>query len=197
MGKGTREKILRNALEMFANKGYEGTNIRELSDALGVSKGAMYRHYDSKEHLWDSVLNAVEVEYENHMEVKNDSPEIPETTDELVEMTLRMIDYTMHDPNVIMCRKMLNREQYRDEKVAILSDRRFLTDIEEKFTIIFKGMIEKNIFKDGDYKMMALEYSATIGALINQRDRFPNKEKEIVEKALNYIHYFIKNYAKN
>ena len=197
MGKDTREKILKNALEMFANKGYEGTNIRELSDALGVSKGAMYRHYDSKEHLWDSVLSNIETEYEKNMGVNNNLPEIPESTDELIEITLRMINYTMHDPNVIMCRKMLNREQYRDEKVAILSDRHFLTDIESKFIVIFKGMIEKKIFREDDYKMMALEYTATISALINQRDRFPHKEEEIVSKALNYIKHFIKTYENN
>ena len=197
MGKDTREKILKNALEMFANKGYEGTNIRELSDALGISKGAMYRHYDSKEHLWDSVLSDIETKGSNYKNVRSDLPVIPDSTDELIDMTLSMIKSTMNDPNDIMCRKMLNREQYRDEKSAILSDRHFLTDIESKFIEIFKGMIEKKIFRDDDYKMMALEYSATISALINQRDRFPHKEEEIVSRALNYVKHFIKTYENN
>lgn len=191
MGKDTREKILNNALEMFANKGYEGTNIRELSDALGVSKGAMYRHYESKEQLWDSVVAKVDAEYNKNMGTSENQTKIPNSTEELVEMTLGMMNYTMHDPNLIKYRKMLIREQYRDEKVAIISDRYFLTNIETIFIKIFKGMMEKKIFKNDDYKMMALEYTATISALINQRDRFPQKEKEIIEKGKSYIKHFI------
>ena len=101
MGKDTREKILENALDMFANKGYEGTNIRELSDALGVSKGAMYRHYESKEQLWDSVISKVEVEYEKNIGSFKEMPEIPNSTDELKELTLRMMSNSMHDPNLM------------------------------------------------------------------------------------------------
>ena len=192
MSKDTREKILENALEMFANKGYEGTNIRELSDALGVSKGAMYRHYESKEQLWDLVCDKVYAEYSKNMDQSGSIPEIPNSTDELMQMSLSMMNYTMHDPNIIMGRKMLAREQYRDEKVAVLSDRYFLTNIEEIFKKVFKGMIEKKVLKDFDYEMMALEYSATISALINQKDRFPSREKEIVERGKAYINHFIK-----
>lgn len=192
MSKDTREKILQNALEMFANKGYEGTNIRELSDALGVSKGAMYRHYESKEQLWDSVIDKVSAEYESNMGSVKNMPEIPETTDELLELSLRMMNYTMHDPNVVMCRKVLVREQYRDEKTAIISDRYFLSNIEEIFKVIFKGMMDKKLLKEDDCDILALEYTATISALVNQRDRFPNKEKEIIEKGKAYINYFIK-----
>ena len=143
MGKDTREKILENALDMFANKGYEGTNIRELSDALGVSKGAMYRHYESKEQLWDSVISKVEVEYEKNIGSYKEMPEIPNSTDELKELTLRMMSNSMHDPNLIKYRKMLVREQYKDEKTAILSDQYFLTNILDIYKEIFKGMMEK------------------------------------------------------
>lgn len=194
MSKDTREKILNNALEMFANRGYEGTNIRELSDALGVSKGAMYRHYESKEKLWDSVVAKVDAEYTKKMGTSVENPKIPESTNELIEMTLGMMNYTMHDQNLIKCRKMLIREQYRDEKVAILSDRYFLTNMETIFKEVFKTMIEKKIFKESNYEMMSLEYTATISALINQRDRFPEKENEIIEKGKAYINHFIGNY---
>ena len=102
MSKDTREKILENALEMFANKGYEGTNIRELSDTLGVSKGAMYRHYESKEKLWDSVVDKVHDQYLKNVVSSNDFVDIPNNTDELMDMSLNMMINTMHDPNIII-----------------------------------------------------------------------------------------------
>ena len=66
--------------------------------------------------------------------------------------------------------------------------------MQEAFVKIFKGMIEKNIFRNDDYNMMALEYTATINALINQRDRFPDREEQIIEKGKKYINYFIQVY---
>lgn len=195
MAKEVKEKIIKNALEMFANKGYEGTNIRELSDALGVSKGAMYRHYDSKESLWDAVVEKIEVEYKEKFGSIENLPEIPKSTAELKVLTLNMMNYTMNDPDIVMCRKTLVREQYKDEKMTILSDQHFLTGVQGVFIEIFKGMMEQGTLKKEDYEILALEYTATIGALINQRDRFPKKEKEIIKKGEAYIDHFIKAYG--
>jgi len=47
MAKDTKERILMSALEMFSQKGYEGTNIRELSASLGLVKSGIYKHYES------------------------------------------------------------------------------------------------------------------------------------------------------
>ena len=44
MAKGTKEKILAAALNMFSQNGYAGTNIRELAGSLGMGKSSMYRH---------------------------------------------------------------------------------------------------------------------------------------------------------
>ena len=51
MAKDTKEKILDTALEMFSTNGYAGTNIRELTAALGLVKSSMYKHFESKEEI--------------------------------------------------------------------------------------------------------------------------------------------------
>ena len=45
MAKDTKERILAAALDMFSQKGYDGTNIRELTASLGLVKSSMYRHF--------------------------------------------------------------------------------------------------------------------------------------------------------
>ena len=52
MAKYTKGRLLTAALEMFSQKGYEGTNIRELSASLGLVKSGIYKHYESKEAIW-------------------------------------------------------------------------------------------------------------------------------------------------
>jgi AcrR family transcriptional regulator len=44
-------KVERAAIELFAANGVDGVSIGEIADAAGVSQGALYRHYRSKEDL--------------------------------------------------------------------------------------------------------------------------------------------------
>src|SRR5919198_4271383 len=46
-----RQELSRQAARLFAQKGYHGTSIGDLADALGVQKGSLYAHIDGKEDL--------------------------------------------------------------------------------------------------------------------------------------------------
>ncbi len=47
----TKEKIERAAVRLFVRQGINGTSIRDVAKLAGVSQGAMYNHFDSKEGL--------------------------------------------------------------------------------------------------------------------------------------------------
>ena len=47
--------ILRSAEELFIEKGYEKTSMREIAEHAGLTKGALYHHFDSKEALLDQM----------------------------------------------------------------------------------------------------------------------------------------------
>src|SRR5204862_71797 len=49
-----RTELTRTAARLFAEKGYHGTSIGDLAEAMGVQKGSLYAHIDSKaDLLWD------------------------------------------------------------------------------------------------------------------------------------------------
>ena len=48
---GRRRELTREAAKLFAQKGYHGTSIGEIAEALGVQKGSLYAHIDSKQDL--------------------------------------------------------------------------------------------------------------------------------------------------
>jgi AcrR family transcriptional regulator len=49
-----RQELTRQAARLFAEKGYHGTSIGDLAEAMGVQKGSLYAHIDSKEDLlWE------------------------------------------------------------------------------------------------------------------------------------------------
>jgi AcrR family transcriptional regulator len=46
-----RRELAREAARLFAERGYHGTSIGDLAEAMGVQKGSLYAHIDSKEDL--------------------------------------------------------------------------------------------------------------------------------------------------
>jgi len=59
-GQRTRQAILDAALELFADKGYFGTSLRDVASAVGVRESALYNYFKSKEALFDALILAHE-----------------------------------------------------------------------------------------------------------------------------------------
>jgi AcrR family transcriptional regulator len=57
-----REELTRIAARLFAERGYQGTSLADLAEALGVQKASLYHHIDSKEDLlWEVAWEGAEV----------------------------------------------------------------------------------------------------------------------------------------
>jgi len=56
-----KAELTRAAARLFAEKGYHGTSVGDLADALGVQKGSLYSHIDSKaDLLWEVAREGAE-----------------------------------------------------------------------------------------------------------------------------------------
>ena len=97
MANDTKERILAAALEMFSQNGYAGTNIRELSASLGLVKSGVYKHYESKEAIWNALLDRMIAYYGEHFGSPEHLPPIPDTPEGLVTMTMQMVNFTVHE----------------------------------------------------------------------------------------------------
>jgi len=53
----TRDRILAEAERLFASRGYAGTSLRQVADAVGVTPPNLYNHFRSKRALYESVLD--------------------------------------------------------------------------------------------------------------------------------------------
>ena len=192
MAKDTKERILAAALEMFSQNGYAGTNIRELSESLGLVKSAMYRHFKSKEAIWNTLLDELIAYYEARFGSSEHLPPVPDSLEELLTTTMRMVNFTIHDEKVVKSRKLLSIEQYRDERARDLATKYFLTGLKDMFTPIFAGMMEKGLLRKDDPAMLAFAYTAPISALIHLCDREPEKAENAMTQVEAFSRYFIR-----
>ena len=197
MANVTKERILEAALQMFSQNGYAGTNIRELSASLGLVKSGVYKHYESKEAIWNALLDRMIAYYGERFGSPEHLPPVPETAEELVALTMRMVNITVHDEKIIMTRKVLTLEQYRDKRACELATKHFLTGLTEMFTRIFAGMMEKGVLCKDDPEMLAFAYTAPISALIHLCDREPEKTEEAIARVEAFSRHFVRTYGRN
>ncbi len=195
MANDTKERILAAALEMFSQNGYAGTNIRELSASLGLVKSGVYKHYESKEAIWNALLDQMIAYYGEHFGSPEHLPPVPDSLEELTWLTMQMVNITVHDEKIIMMRKVLTLEQFRDQRACELATKHFLTGLTDMFTRIFTGMMDKGLLRKDDPQMLAFSYTTPISALIHLCDREPEKAEDATRKIEAFSRHFIATYG--
>ena len=64
----TRESILLAALRLFSRNGYEGTSMRDIAGEVGISQGAIYKHFAGKDALLEAICTRMEENDATHTE---------------------------------------------------------------------------------------------------------------------------------
>jgi AcrR family transcriptional regulator len=58
-GRATRDRLIAAGRERFGKQGYDATSITAILDAAGTTRGSLYHHFETKEELFDAVLDRV------------------------------------------------------------------------------------------------------------------------------------------
>ena len=56
----TKEKILLAALKLFAQDGYKAVSVSQIAGTLGMTKGALYKHYKNKRDIFAHIVAHME-----------------------------------------------------------------------------------------------------------------------------------------
>ena len=119
----TKEKILQTSLELFAAEGFEAVSVSDIAGALGITKGALYRHYTSKRAIFEAILHRMEQEDAQRAEAFQ-MPQDPGQGIEgfrfLADFCRGQFRYWTEDPFASRFRRMLTLEQYRSPEMSRL-----------------------------------------------------------------------------
>ena len=196
MENSTKNRILDEALIMFAENGYKGTNLRDLAAQLGLSKSALYKHYKSKEDIWNCLLDRMESYYAERFGSEANLPLQPKSCEELLALTVNMLRFTVNDPKIILTRKLLLTEQFHDERVKELATKHFLEGTQKIFAKVFEVMMKDGLLKKDNPEMLSFIYTAPVTSLVHLCDREPQKQEQIFKQIEDFINHFILTYAE-
>ena len=192
----TKERILDEALTLFAEKGYDGTSMDLIAERVGIKGPSLYKHYKGKEEILNALIDAAEERYEEYFGSEKNIGKLPENMEEFVQATMGKISFTMRDPVIRRIRKFLVQEQFRNDRLAEITTRHQLYGIQRMYTRIIEAMMNEGLFIGDDPEMLAVELTAPAVLLIARADRQPQCEKEILDSMERHIRHFCAVYIK-
>jgi AcrR family transcriptional regulator len=88
-----REELLAIAAELFAQRGFKNTTVRDIADAAGILSGSLYHHFDSKESMVDEILSTFQTElFKRYDEILGSGQDVRAKVDAVVRVSFEAID---------------------------------------------------------------------------------------------------------
>ena len=202
----TEEKILMTALRLFARDGYEAVSVRTIAEELGMTKGALYRHYKNKRDIFNSIVERMiridgERAHAHQMSAEkyDTMPDTYEnaTVENIQKYTIEQFKFWTEDEFASHFRKMLTLEQYRNAEMAQLYSDCIVTGPVAYTEDLFRELIKKGVLKQEDPRQLAIEFYAPLFLLINMFDKKGNtgENGDYVEILSNHTNQFIQSHV--
>ena len=175
----TKENILLVSLRLFARDGYEAVSVSRISGELGITKGALYKHYKNKRDIFDSIVaRSAQLDKERALafgvpaDTFGNAPDSYQYTewDNIRRFTLAQYRFWTTDEFLSSFRRMLSLEQYRNLEMRELYDDCIMGGPVKYMEDIFRKMMDRGILKKDDPEQLAIEYFAPMFLLISMSD---------------------------
>lgn len=167
--KGTREKIFDAAVDLFAERGYDGVSIRDIAAAVGIKESSIYKHYKSKEEILEKIVRYL------MSSTETTGPQDVSTEELIVSLGLEgfmalggnLVISWMEEPRVekiwrIVCVELYHNGQIKEFYAT------FMDTAYSFWESIFSLMLKHKLIKPADPKVLAGEYlSFYMGAYLD------------------------------
>ncbi|MFL6089934.1 MAG: TetR/AcrR family transcriptional regulator [Aeromicrobium sp.] len=88
-----RDELLRIAAQLFAQRGFRNTTVRDIADAAGILSGSLYHHFDSKESMVDEILQTFQNElFAGYDEILSSEAPARERLESAVRLSFEALD---------------------------------------------------------------------------------------------------------
>jgi AcrR family transcriptional regulator len=138
-----REKILVAAKSLFIQQGYHGLAMRQISDAVGVSKAALYYHFKDKEELFLAILTG------NLSEIENVIDDIQSKQVSYSEKIVLFVEYVLKQPAEE--RAIIRLASQEMAQLSATSRKKFGKTYHERFTGKLQGLFQAGV-ENGEFR---------------------------------------------
>ncbi|MEA3419496.1 MAG: TetR/AcrR family transcriptional regulator [Campylobacterota bacterium] len=157
-GSKTKDKILKTALKLFAEKGYKPTTVRDIAGAVGIKQSALYNHFKNKDEILTTLVNdltssAIVTLFEN-----KDTQELHKQGKSLLQSiatTFKLISFDRQNEALF---RLLMQEIYKNPAIRDTYNEYFYQENVKKLSTLFFMMMQDEMIKSGDPLLLANEF---------------------------------------
>jgi AcrR family transcriptional regulator len=133
------DEVLDAALELFIEKGFAATRVEDIAKRAGISKGAVYLYFPSKEKILEGIVRRAIVPIAEHalsfVRGYEGDPRL------VITMVMKMLAGKLNDPKLLAIPKVILREALVFPELAEMYRREVL----EKVMPVIEGLIRKGV----------------------------------------------------
>lgn len=148
----TKAKVLKEATNLFNTKGYKSTSLSDITEATGLTKGAIYRHFENKESLeieaFQKMMQAIFMALGTKIKAEN-------TTKEKLFCVLNLFQSYITNPLIVGGCPLLNVAVEVDDTNLELKQKA------QQALSVFRDSVERIIINGKTHKQ--------VGALVNEK----------------------------
>ena len=204
MEMSTRQRYIIKALELFSQRGFEAVSLADIAEAVGLTKPALYKHFKSKQELFDEIIKmsdegfaarmeALQVNFDRHPERKQQYGSI--TAEEMEKRVVQLFLHTAFDPLPRQFRQLMAVEQFHMPEIARKYNSRYVECQYDEYEALFRVLMEAGKIKQTDPRMLAVAFVSPVIVMVGVCDREPEKKDEAVEIIRAHVREFYKVYG--
>lgn len=185
----TRERIVDEALTLFSIRGFKGTSVKNIADAVGIKDSSIYKHYKSKQEIFDAIVEQMR----KRMAEMSVALGIPQDVDEssvasvygslslpeLQEMSRKVFLFYLKYEFVSRFWRLAQIEQYQNTEIYEIYRSIFFEQSIQYQTELFAEMIRQGSFKKADPEVVAVNFYAPIYFLLCKYQGQGEEEKAL------------------
>ena len=174
----TKERIIDEALTLFSIKGFKGTSVKNIADAVGIKDSSLYKHFKSKREIFHTIV----VEMRTRMAQVAEHAGLPEeslldeavqfygkvTLETLQELSRKMFLFYLQDSFLSRFWRLATMEQYQNPDIYEIFRKIFMEESIAYQKTLFEAMIDEGIFVNADAEVMAMNFYAPLFFLLSK-----------------------------
>lgn len=199
----TKERITDEALNLFSRRGYKGTSVKSIADAVGIKDSSIYKHFKSKREIVDAIVEQMQKRMEE-MSVRIGLPSNEReqeavffgslSIEGLQNLSREVFLFYLQDEFMSRFWRFATMEQYQDPAIYNIFRNLFMEQSITYQKTLFQEMIRQGIFHHGDPEIMALHFYAPIFFLLCKYTERNDQVEEALEILNRHIAEFSRNY---
>ncbi len=198
--KPTKDQIFESAVDLFSQKGYSGTSIRDIARKVGIKESSIYNHFSGKKDILDTILAYYRNTFQSKLPARDelDSMASQHTDPADLWVTGIMAFLQRMPPLWDRISLILLNEMFLDEQCRSFALNTMFTAQKEFTEILLRDLYQRGMIPGCDFSLKAEQYVYLMrGMDMENRLRLLEGEchEEIRERMITQMKTFIKEIA--